>query len=272
MSASPLLTIEALHVTYGSGRNATHAVRGVNLEIGHGETLGLVGESGCGKSSLSRAILQLPRPTSGRIIVDGVDLTTLHGERLRRMRPNIQMIFQDPVSSLNPRRKVFDLVTDPLRIWGVGSREEREAAVEKVLQDVGVDPGAARARYPQEYSGGQCQRICIARALVMKPKLLLCDEPVSALDVSIRSQVLNILEDIKVAYGLSILFVAHDLSVVKNVSDRVAVMYRGEILEVAQSDQLYANPQTEYTKKLISAIPSPDPRQRVDPVEVQVEG
>lgn len=271
MTAEPLLAIRELHVRYGSGAGATHAVRGVDLDIREGETLGLVGESGCGKSSLGRAILQLPRPTSGSIRFDGVELTALRGERLRRMRPRMQMIFQDPVSSLNPRRKVFDIVAEPLRVWkSVGDAERREA-VERVLHDVGIDPVGARERYPQEYSGGQCQRICIARALIMRPKLLLCDEPVSALDVSIRSQVLNLLEDIKHSYGLSILFVAHDLSVVKNVSDRVAVMYRGEILEVADADELYASPRTDYTRKLIAAIPSPDPRVRPVPA-ASIEG
>ncbi len=267
-----VLEIRDLHVKYGTGPGATHAVRGVDLTIAEGETVGLVGESGCGKSSLSRAILQFPRPTSGSVVFDGVDLTRLRGEGLRRMRPRIQMIFQDPVSSLNPRRKVFDLVAEPLRVWNVGTERERAAAVDQVLHDVGIDPAGARTRYPQEYSGGQCQRICIARALVLKPRLLLCDEPVSALDVSIRSQVLNLLEDVKAAYGLSILFVAHDLSVVKNVSDRVAVMYRGEILEVADADELYANPATDYTRRLIAAIPSPDPRHRVEPVIVPDEG
>jgi peptide/nickel transport system ATP-binding protein len=263
--AEPLLALENIHVRYGTGSKATHAVRGVDLQIARGETLGLVGESGCGKSSLGRAILQFPRPDEGRVLFDGVDLATLRGERLREMRPQLQMIFQDPVSSLNPRRKVLDIVIEPLRIWKRGTASEQRQLAEQVLLDVGIDPVGAARRYPQEYSGGQCQRICIARALVLRPKLLLCDEPVSALDVSIRAQVLNLLEDVKRSYGLTVLFVAHDLAVVKNVSDRIAVMRRGEIIEVAAADELYERPQTEYTRALIEAIPMPDPRVRPEP-------
>lgn len=262
---SPLLTIEDVHVEYGRGARRVQAVRGVSLEIARGETLGLVGESGSGKSSLSRAILQLPRPTQGRMTLDGVELTTLRGESLRTIRPRMQMIFQDPMSSLNPRRRVLDIVMEPLRVWRRGTLNEQRTAAIQALEDVGIDPASAAAKYPHEYSGGQSQRICIARAIVMQPMLLLCDEPVSALDVSIRAQVLNLLEDLKAQYGLTLLFVAHDLSVVKNISDRVAVMRRGEIVEVASSEALYEHPQAEYTRRLIASIPVPDPRIRPHP-------
>lgn len=235
------------------------AVSNLSFDIADGETLGLVGESGCGKSTTAKAMIQLPAPTSGHVWFDGTDLTTLKGGPLREIRPRLQMIFQDPISSLNPRRTVADIVAEPLKIWKRGTPAERKARVDEVLDAVGIDPVAAADRRPHEFSGGQCQRISIARAVVTDPKLIICDEPVSALDVSVQAQILNLLEDMKHRYGLTLVFVAHDLAVVKNVSDRVAVMYLGKLCEVAPPDTLYAFPAHPYTRALISAIPHPDP-------------
>jgi peptide/nickel transport system ATP-binding protein len=258
-----LLSVKDLVVEYpaGPGRSV-HAVSGVNLEVGEGETLGLVGESGCGKSTTGKAILQMPRPTSGSVVFDGHELTSLRGEELRRLRPSLQMIFQDPISSLNPRRRVQDIVAEPLEIWKSGTPASRAERVDETLEAVGLDPVAVRGRLPHQFSGGQCQRISIARALVMDPKLLICDEPVSALDVSVQAQILNLLEDMKARYRLTMIFIAHDLSVVKNVSDRVAVMYLGKICEVAGSDELYREPKHHYTSALLASIPVADPAVR----------
>jgi peptide/nickel transport system ATP-binding protein len=189
----------------------------------------------------------------------GHELTALAGERLRVLRPQMQIVFQDPISSLNPRRRVGDIVGEPLKIWGRGNEAERRARVDEVLEAVGLDPDVARDKRPHEFSGGQCQRICIARALVLEPQLVICDEPVSALDVSVQAQILNLLEDLKERYGLTLIFITHDLAVVKNVSDRVAVMYLGKICEVAAPDRLYSNPAHPYTAALLSSIPVPDP-------------
>jgi peptide/nickel transport system ATP-binding protein len=238
---------------------AVRAVDGVSFTLDRGRTLGLVGESGCGKSTTGRAIMQLPRPTSGSVRFDGVELTRLHGDALRRTRPQLQMIFQDPISSLNPRRKVGDIVSEGLDIWGIGDATSRRVKVDETLEAVGLDPDAARGRRPHEFSGGQCQRISIARAVVTDPKLIICDEPVSALDVSVQAQILNLLEDMKRRYELTMLFIAHDLAVVKNVSDRVAVMYLGKLCEVGAPDALYAQPAHPYTAALLAAIPVPDP-------------
>jgi peptide/nickel transport system ATP-binding protein len=231
------------------------AVSGISIDVLPGETLGLVGESGCGKSTLAKAMLQLPPPTSGKVEFQGKDLTTLSREELRRVRPQLQVIFQDPISSLNPRRRVRDIVGESLAIWGDenGSGHEK---VDRVLDTVGLDAEVHGDRYPHEFSGGQAQRICIGRALVPDPEVLVCDEPVSALDVSVQAQILNLLEDMKARYGLSMLFIAHDLGVVKNISDRVAVMYLGKLCEVAGSDKLYAQPAHPYTEALIAAVPS----------------
>jgi peptide/nickel transport system ATP-binding protein len=258
-SRDPLLKVENLVVEYPVGTKTIHAVSGVSLEVGRGETLGLVGESGCGKSTLGRAVLQLRRAVSGRVLFDGQDLTAMQGDGLRKMRQRVQLIFQDPIASLNPRRRIGDIVAEPLVIAGVKDLEKRQELVFEVLSAVGLDPSVVVGRLPHEFSGGQCQRICIARALVLNPEFVICDEPVSALDVSIRAQILNLLEDMKARFGLTLLFIAHDLAVVKAVSDRVAVMYLGRLCEVGPSEQLFAMPAHPYTALLIEAIPVPDP-------------
>jgi peptide/nickel transport system ATP-binding protein len=255
----PLLDVDNLVVEYPVGNRIVHAVSGVSLQIARGETLGLVGESGCGKSTLGRAVLQLRRPTSGRVRFDGHDLTAMQGDTLRQMRRRVQLIFQDPIASLNPRRRIGDIIAEPLIISGVKDPARRKQLVDVVLSAVGLDPALVAGRLPHEFSGGQCQRISIARALVLNPEFIVCDEPVSALDVSIRAQILNLLEEMKARYGLTLLFIAHDLAVVKAVSDRVAVMYLGRLCEVGPSGQLFAKPAHPYTALLIEAIPMPDP-------------
>jgi peptide/nickel transport system ATP-binding protein len=236
-----------------------HAVSGISIDVLEGETLGLVGESGCGKSTTGRALMQLPRPTSGAVLFGGTDITTLGTRALRELRPQLQLIFQDPISSLNPRRTVGEIVGEPLKVWRRGTAAEQSAKVDEVLEAVGLDPATSRPKRPHQFSGGQCQRICIARALVLEPKVIICDEPVSALDVSVQAQILNLLEDMKARYGLTLVFIAHDLAVVKNVSDRVVVMYLGKLCEVASPDDLYTRPAHPYTAALLSAIPVPDP-------------
>src|SRR5580698_9295110 len=255
----PLLEVDHLVVEYAVGGNIVHAVSDVSLQVARGETLGLVGESGCGKSTLGRAVLQLRKAVSGHVLFDGQDLTAMQGEALRKMRRRVQLIFQDPIASLNPRRRIGDIVAEPLVISGVKDPEQRRQRVGDVLSAVGLDPALVIDRLPHEFSGGQCQRICIARALVLNPDFVICDEPVSALDVSIRAQILNLLEEMKARYGLTLLFIAHDLAVVKAVSDRVAVMYLGRLCEVGPSGQLFARPAHPYTALLIEAIPVPDP-------------
>jgi peptide/nickel transport system ATP-binding protein len=258
-----LLRVEDLVVEFpaGAGRKV-HAVSGISIDIKQGETLGLVGESGCGKSTTGKAILQLPPPTEGKVLFDGTDLARLKGKELRKVRTKLQMIFQDPISSLNPRRKVEDIVAEGLRIWKIGDEESRKRKVDEALETVGLDPDLAKGRRPHQFSGGQCQRISIARAVVTDPGLIICDEPVSALDVSVQAQILNLLEDMKARYQLTLIFIAHDLAVVKNVSDRVAVMYLGKLCEVAPPDQLYEQPAHPYTAALLDAIPVPDPEVR----------
>jgi len=255
----PVLTVDDLVVEFKSGRQTVHAVSGVTFSVKYGETLGLVGESGCGKSTTGRALVQVQSPTSGAVTYRGQNLSALSSRQLRRVRTKIQMIFQDPISSLNPRRRVRDIVAEPLVIWGRGSKEERAAKVREMLEAVGIDPDAAGDRRPGEFSGGQCQRISIARALMADPDLLICDEPVSALDVSVQAQILNLLADLKAKFGLTMVFIAHDLAVVKNVSDRVAVMYLGKLVEVADSDDLYRSASHPYTEALLRSIPEPDP-------------
>ena len=268
-TADALLRVDELVVEFhASGGKRVHAVSGISLDLLDGETLGLVGESGCGKSTTGRAIMQLPPPTSGRVRFEGVELTALSGNDLRGIRPRMQMIFQDPISSLNPRRKVGDIVAEGLDIWEIGDKASRKEKVDDLLATVGLDPEAARGRRPHEFSGGQCQRISIARALITEPKLIICDEPVSALDVSVQAQILNLLEDMKARYQLTLVFIAHDLAVVKNVSDRVAVMYLGKLCEVGPPDDLYAHPAHPYTAALLAAIPEPDPEARREHVGV----
>ncbi len=237
---------------------AVKAVDGVSLHIGPGETLGLVGESGCGKSTLGKAVVRLLKPTSGSIGFNGTDITRMSQRALRPLRRDFQMIFQDPVESLDPRMSVRSIIEEPLLIHRIGSRSDRVRMVNELLDRVGL-PSSAAERYSFEFSGGQRQRIGIARALALKPKLIVCDEPVSALDVSIQSQILNLLVELQRELGLSYLFIAHDLSVVKHVSDRVAVMYLGKIVELAPSESIYRDPRHAYTKALLSAIPSTDP-------------
>ncbi|HEX9530851.1 MAG TPA: oligopeptide/dipeptide ABC transporter ATP-binding protein [Acidimicrobiales bacterium] len=258
-----LLSVEHLVVEFPAGRRRrVHAVSDVSFDVLAGETMGLVGESGCGKSTTGRAVVQLPRPTGGSVLFDGQDMTRLKGEELRRTRIKMQMIFQDPISSLNPRRRLKDIVAEPLRIWKVGDELSREAKVREVLDTVGLDFDTQAHRRPHEFSGGQCQRISIARALVLDPKVIICDEPVSALDVSVQAQILNLLEDMKARYGLTLIFIAHDLAVVKNISDRVAVMYLGKLCEVAAPDELYRRPSHPYTAALLASIPVPNPEVR----------
>ena len=259
---SPLLAIDDLTVEYDVGGKTLSAVAGVSLTVGRGETLGLVGESGCGKSTLGRAVLQLRRPTGGKVTFDGTELTALGGEAMRLMRRRLQLIFQDPIASLNPRRCIGDIIAEPLVIAGMTDKAERMRRVREVMVAVGLDPDNAVGRLPHEFSGGQCQRICIARALILEPELVICDEPVSALDVSIRAQILNLLEEMKRRYGLTLLFIAHDLAVVKAVSDRIAVMYLGKLCEVGPTERLFAQPAHPYTALLLEAIPVPDPTVR----------
>ncbi|MNO15183.1 Oligopeptide transport ATP-binding protein OppF [compost metagenome] len=241
------------------GGNVLKAVNDISFSIAEGETLGLVGESGCGKSTAGRTILRLYEPTAGSVMFNGTDITKLSPKKMKAMRRDMQMIFQDPYASLNPRFTVTDIIGEALDIHGMaGSRAERKKRVEELLDMVGLNPDHA-TRYPHEFSGGQRQRIGIARALAVNPKFIICDEPISALDVSIQAQVVNLLKDLQDRLGLTYLFIAHDLSMVKHISDRVAVMYLGKIVELAESEELYANPMHPYTKTLLSAIPIPDP-------------
>ena len=232
------------------------AVDGVDLDISRGKTVGLVGESGCGKSTLGRAMLRLAPVTAGSVLFDGVDVASLKGEKLREQRQNMQMVFQDPLASLNPRQSIETILTEPLKAHGIAF--DSDTGVRALLEKVGLPASAAR-KYPHEFSGGQRQRIGIARAIAMEPKFVIADEPVSALDVSIQAQVLNLLEELQEELGLTYLVIAHDLAVVRHVSDEVAVMYLGGIVEQADSDELYANPMHPYTKALMSAVPVPDP-------------
>lgn len=259
-NADTFLSIEKLTVEYPlQGGKKVHAVTDFTAHVRRGETLGLVGESGCGKSSAARAVMQLPRPTRGRVMLDGQELTGLRGTALQRARRKFQMIFQDPIASLNPRMTIREIVSAPLEIAGIGTKAEREAKVAEILEIVGINADQAMDRRPHEFSGGQCQRISIARALILQPDLLVCDEAVSALDVSVQAQVLNLLEKLKKDLGLTMLFISHDLAVVKHVSDRVAVMYLGRLCELADAETIYRNPVHPYTRTLLSAVPEPDP-------------
>ncbi|OWY26995.1 ABC transporter ATP-binding protein [Herbaspirillum robiniae] len=262
--AAPLLSVQELRVDYATPRGVVHAVRGVSFDIARGETVGLVGESGCGKSTLSRSIVRLEDSASDRIVLDGVDLAPLSRANLRAHRRRVQMVFQDPYASLNPRHTVADILDAALVIHEVKDRNERRRRIEQMIDLVGL-PRAALARYPHQFSGGQRQRIGIARALVLKPSLVICDEPVSALDVSVQAQILNLLVDLKREFGLSYLFISHDLSVVRYIADRVLVMNGGRIVEEGDHESIWRSPQHPYTRALIDAVPgaahAPAPRE-----------
>ena len=250
---------------------AVRAVDGLSFVIHRGETFGLVGESGCGKSTTGRAILQLHRPTSGSVVFDGVDLVKMKGEDLRKMRRKMQMIFQDPYSSLNPRMSVGDIIGEPLVIHNLATGRQAQERVEELLQLVGLDPRFSD-RYPHEFSGGQRQRIGVARALALNPSFIVCDEPIAALDVSIQAQVVNLLEDLQSKFGLTYLFIAHDLSMVRHISDRIAVMYLGIIVELAGADDLFDDPLHPYTRALMSAVPVADPSVEEKRTRIILEG
>lgn len=264
-----LLTAKNLfRIFKAAGGRQVQALSDVSLDVFRGETLGIVGESGSGKSTLARAIMSLPRPDKGSVMFAGEDVVAASGSKLRTLRQQMQMVFQDPISSLNPAHKVFDIVEMPLLVAGRGTAAERRKIVMETLSSVGLNGDVVGHRRPYEMSGGQAQRLSIARALVLRPALVICDEPVSALDVSVQAQVLNLLEDAKEAYSLTMLFISHDLSVVKSISDRVMVMYLGKICEVAPTDSLYANPQHHYTATLLASVPSLVPRNRKPRPEV----
>ena len=250
-----VLRVDGLVVEFPARRGrVVHAVSGVSFDLIEGETLGIVGESGCGKTTTGRAVMRLEAVAGGSVRLNGSDLTTLGGEQLRQARRAMQMIFQDPVSSLNPSRRVRDIVREGIEIWG-SDRANANDWVAEVLDSVGLGDDTVLERRPHEFSGGQCQRINIARALVMEPDVLILDEPVSALDVSVQAQILNLLEGLKTKFGLTMLFISHDLAVVKNISDRVMVMYLGKVCEIADTDDLYANPTHPYSRALLASIP-----------------
>ncbi len=269
-----LLRIENLsqHFRVGGGffgkSNLVYAVDDVSLEVHAGETLGIVGESGCGKSTLGRTLLKLYQPTAGKIYFEGKDITQFTNSDMAPLRQALQVIFQDPMESLNARHTVAEILSEPFEIHNIGTKSERTRWVCELLEKVGL-PATSATLYPHEFSGGQRQRIGIARAIALKPKVIVCDEAVSALDVSVQAQVINLLLDLQKEMNLALIFIAHDLSVVKHISDRIAVMYLGKFVEVAQADELYAAPKHPYTKALISAIPIPDPRKRSERMILQ---
>jgi oligopeptide transport system ATP-binding protein len=250
---------------------AVQAVDGITFTVGEGETLGLVGESGCGKSTACRTILRLIEPTSGRVVFDGDEISAMSKRELRPLRRQMQMIFQDPYASLNPRKRVAQIVGDPLKLHGVASGAEARKQVQGLLEVVGLNPEHYN-RFPHEFSGGQRQRIGIARALALRPKLIIADEPVSALDVSIQAQIINLLEDLQDEFDLTYVFVAHDLGVVRHVSDRIAVMYLGKIVEIGPAEEVYSHPIHPYTVSLLSAVPIPDPRENRAREQIVLEG
>ena len=258
-SQDAVLSVKDLRVEFKVPGGVVKAVSDVSFDVLKGETLSIVGESGCGKTTLGKAVLQLPPPDSGSVTFEGVDLTSLKREDLRKARTAIQMIFQDPISSLDPRMTVRDLIGEPLWVWNKGNEAERETKVRELLNNVGLEPDQVLERHSYEFSGGQCQRLSIARSLALEPRMLICDEPVSSLDVSIQAQILNILQDTKERYGLSLLFISHDLSVVRAISDRVVVMYLGKVCEVSPANELSERPLHHYTHALVSAVPIPDP-------------
>ncbi|REJ78424.1 MAG: dipeptide ABC transporter ATP-binding protein [Acidobacteria bacterium] len=257
----PLVKVRELvkHFPVEGSDDVVRAVDGVSFDIFEGETLGLVGESGCGKSTVGKSLLRLIEPTSGSISFEGLEITALDSRKMQKLRREMQIIFQDPYSSLNPRLSIFRIVSEPLKIHRIGSKSEQKERVAELLSKVGLDP-RYMSRYPHEFSGGQRQRIGIARALALNPKLIIADEPVSALDVSVQAQVVNLMQDLQKELGLAYLFISHGLAVVEHISVRVAVMYLGKIVEIADSTELYAGPKHPYTKALLSAIPIPDPK------------
>ena len=266
MDQEVLLSVQDLHkhfpirdgVIFSRVKGYVHAVDGISFDIFKGETLGLVGESGCGKSTTGRTILQLQRPTSGKVIFEGKNLAALQGGELRAVRRDLQIIFQDPYACLDPRMSVAQLIGEPMRIHGIAKGEDRTRRIKHLMELVGLNPAFIN-RFPHEFSGGQRQRIGIARALALEPKLIVCDEPISALDVSVQAQVVNLLEDLQKEMGLTYLFIAHDLSMVRHISNRIAVMYLGVIVELAEGNELYDRPLHPYTQALLSAVPYPDP-------------
>jgi oligopeptide transport system ATP-binding protein len=274
----PLLEVQNLVQEFtvrdrgGAKAGTVHAVSDVSFELHSGETLGLVGETGSGKSTLARALLQSPPPKSGSVCLSGTELVGLRRRALKQARRQVQMVFQDPFSSLDPSWRVRRVVAEPLVAFGIGSRAERRRRVDELLELVGLDPERYADRRPRALSGGQAQRVAIARALALDPSLIICDEAVSSLDVLIRAQVLNLLERLRTELGLAFLFIAHDLALVKQVSDRVAVMYLGKIVEVAPADSLYRSPQHPYTVALLASIPSPDPNALPEPMSETIRG
>lgn len=256
---------------FGQNKQVVHAVNGINFKVRKGETLGIVGESGCGKSTAGRTIIRLYEPTSGQIIFEGQDVTKAEGNDLLNLRRQMQMIFQDPYASLNPRMTVGDIIGEGLDIHKLATGQIRTDRIYELLEVIGLNPEHGN-RFPHEFSGGQRQRIGIARALSVKPRLIICDEPISALDVSIQAQIVNMLEELQEKMGLTYLFIAHDLSMVKHISHRIAVMYLGRIIELADSFELYKNPQHPYTQALLSSIPIPDPRVEATRKRIVVQG
>lgn len=267
----PILQVKNLSKHFNVESGFLQAVDGLNLEIYKGETFGLVGESGCGKSTAGRTILRLYEPTAGEVVFEGQNIYDLSPKEMKEHRKEMQMIFQDPYASLDPRMTVEEIIAEPLVIYGIGNKKERRERVIELLEMVGLSAEHS-LRFPHEFSGGQRQRIGIARSLALKPKFIICDEPISALDVSIQAQVVNLLKDVQKKLGLTLLFIAHDLSMVRYISDRVAVMYLGKLMEVGTTEDFYSNPLHPYTKALLSAIPIADPDEQRKRVQIELEG